>query len=87
MPTTKPRYTITDTGELAAMLDDAHRRWPEVSDRKQLLLRLAAEGHTAVSGELVRVDEEAHRERQHHAFARIRELVDTEALLADAAWR
>jgi len=87
MPTTKPRYTVTDTGELAAMLDDAHRRWPEVPDRKQLLLRLAAEGHIALRGELVRVDDEARRERQRHAFARIPELVDADALLSDAAWR
>ncbi len=87
MPTTKPRYTVTDTGGLATMLDDAHRRWPEVSDRKKLLLRLAAEGHASLSRELARADDEARRERQQHAFARIRELVDADALLADAAWR
>ncbi|CAN5509040.1 hypothetical protein BH20ACT18_BH20ACT18_10140 [soil metagenome] len=87
MPTTKPRYTITDTGELATMLDDAHRRWPDMSDRKQLLLRLAAEGHTALSRELERADDEVRRERQNHAFACIRDLVDADALLADAAWR
>lgn len=69
------------------MLDDAQRRWPEVTARKQLLLRLAAEGHTALSRELARADDEARRERQRHAFARIRDLVDADALLADAAWR
>jgi len=87
MLTTKPRYTVTDTGELATMLDDAHRRWPDVSDRKQLLLQLAAEGHGSLSRELARADDEERRERQHHAFARIRELVDADALLSDAAWR
>lgn len=87
MPTTKPRYTVTDTGELATMLDDAHRRWPEVPDRKKLLLRLAAEGHTSLSRELAGADDDARRERQQHAFARIRELVDADALLSDAAWR
>src|SRR5438874_2398219 len=38
MPTTKPRYTFTDTGDLEALLDAAGRRWPEISDRKALLL-------------------------------------------------
>lgn len=87
MPTTKPRYTVTDTGELATMLNDAHRRWPDISDRKQLLLRLAAEGHGSLTQELARVDDEERRERQHNAFARIRDLIDADALLADAAWR
>ena len=41
MPTSHPRYTVTDTGELRGMLDLARRRWPEVQDRRQLLLRLA----------------------------------------------
>ena len=42
MPTSKPRYMLTDTGELSDLLDAAQRRWPEVTDRKALLLRLAA---------------------------------------------
>lgn len=44
MPTNKPRYTVTDTGALSDLLDAAQRRWPEVTDRKQLLLRLATVG-------------------------------------------
>jgi hypothetical protein len=44
MPTTKPHYTITDTGELSDQLDKAQRRWPEIKDRKELLLRLVAAG-------------------------------------------
>jgi hypothetical protein len=48
MPTTKPRYTVTDTGELSDQLDQAQRRWPEVADRKELLLKLAAAGRNAI---------------------------------------
>lgn len=52
MPTTKPRYTITDTGTVSEQLDDAQRRWPEVRDRKELLLRLAAAGRAAITREI-----------------------------------
>jgi hypothetical protein len=48
VPTTKPRYTVTDTGEVSQLLDEAQRRWPEVRDRKELLLRLAAAGRDAI---------------------------------------
>lgn len=48
MPTKKPRYTLTDTGELSEQLDQAQRRWPEISDRKELLLKLAALGRGAI---------------------------------------
>jgi hypothetical protein len=51
MPTSKPRYTLTDTGELSDMLDAAHQRWPEVTDRKALLLQLAAAGSRAIAAE------------------------------------
>jgi hypothetical protein len=51
MPTTKPRYTITDTGKLSEQLDEAQRRWPDVRDRKELLLRLAAAGRAAIERE------------------------------------
>lgn len=51
MPTTKPRYTVTDTGELSEQLDHAQRRWPDVHDRKELLLRLAAAGRDAIEHE------------------------------------
>ncbi len=51
MPTTKPRYTITDTGELSDQLDQAQRRWPEVGDRKELLLKLTAAGRDAIERE------------------------------------
>jgi len=52
MPTTKPRYTITDTGAVSEQLDEAQRRWPEVHDRKELLLRLAAAGRAAIRREV-----------------------------------
>lgn len=51
MPTVKPRYTVTDTGEIRELLDQAQRRWPDVSSRKELLLRLAAAGATAIEQE------------------------------------
>lgn len=51
MPTTKPRYTVTDTGELSEQLDQAQRRWPDVDDRKELLLRLTAAGRDAIEHE------------------------------------
>jgi DNA-binding MarR family transcriptional regulator len=51
MPTTKPRYTLTDTGALREQLNDAQRRWPDVRDRKELLLRLTAAGREAITRE------------------------------------
>jgi len=52
MPTSKPRYMLTDTGELSELLDLAQRRWPEVANRKELLLRLAAAGAEAIATEV-----------------------------------
>ncbi len=86
MPTTKPRYTLTDTGHLAELLDAAERRWPEIADRKQLLLRLAEEGHHAVAGTDALLDERERRRRIGEALERIPSLVDSELLLADSAW-
>jgi hypothetical protein len=51
MPTTRPRYTVTDTGELSDQLDLAQRRWPEIRDRKLLLLRLVEAGREAIARE------------------------------------
>ena len=86
VPTTKPRYTFTDTGDLEALLDAAQRRWPEISDRKALLLRLAEEGGTALGLQAERVDVEERRKRTQTALKRLRSLVDAELLLADRAW-
>ena len=46
MPTTRPRHQVTETEELAAALDEAAARWPQLS-RGQLITRLALEGHRA----------------------------------------
>jgi hypothetical protein len=51
VPTTRPRYTLTDTGVLREQLDEAQRRWPDVRDRKELLLRLAEAGRNAITRE------------------------------------
>ncbi len=86
MPTTKPRYTFTDTGHLQDLLDAAQERWPEIGDRKALMLKLAEEGHGAIeSGEEQLVAEERHAHAQA-ALDRIRSLVDSELLLSDRAW-
>jgi hypothetical protein len=45
MPTTRPRYQVTDTGTVRALLDRAAVAWPdERQDRKALLVRLARLG-------------------------------------------
>jgi hypothetical protein len=54
MPTSKPRYMLTDTGDLSNLLDAAQRHWPEVTDRKALLLRLASAGGDAIAAEAKR---------------------------------
>jgi hypothetical protein len=46
MPTTRPRHQVTETDELRVALDEAARRWPELS-RAQLLIRLALDGAQA----------------------------------------
>lgn len=52
MPTTRPRFQVTETDAVARALDDAAKRWPdEAGSRAKLLLRLLAEGHRAVLSE------------------------------------
>ena len=87
MPTTRPRYTVTDTGDVRQMLDLARQRWPEVSDRRQLLLRLAATGRDVIAADVARDDRQDRGERQRAALGRAGELVDVDVLLADTAWR
>jgi len=60
MPTTRPRLTITETEELAAALDVAAARWPEVHSRRELLLRLVEEGREVIDRDR---DEEVARRR------------------------
>lgn len=87
VPTTKARYTFTDTGDLEALLDAAQRRWPEISDRKSLLLRLAEEGGSALGLQAERVGVEERRKRMRAALERLGRFVDVELLLSDDAWR
>jgi hypothetical protein len=54
MPTSKPRYMLTDTGELSELLDAAQGHWPDVTDRKALLLLLAAAGGEAIAAKAAR---------------------------------
>lgn len=85
MPTTLPRYTVTDTGHTAELLDLAQRAWPEVTDRRQLLLRLTEMGGEALEVRLA--DDQQRRDRQRLGLARAARLVDVDALLGDEAWR
>lgn len=87
MPTSRPRYTVTDTADVRVMLDLAHRAWPEVADRKELLLRLAAMGSDTIRARLDERDQTERRARQQQAMRRAAELMDVELLLADGAWR
>jgi hypothetical protein len=86
MPTTRPRYTITDTGSISALLDDAHRRWPDVTDRKELLLRLAQAGHDALHLDRAEAEESDRRERQRAALVNLQRTVDWDAIRDDQAW-
>lgn len=87
MPTSKPRYAITDTGDVEHMLDRAHERWPEVADRKALLLRLAEAGSETVRRELDESRFERLGERQGAALDAMANLVEPGVLLGDEAWR
>lgn len=49
MPTTRPRYQVTETPDVARALDNAARRWPG-EPRSKLLLLLVREGGAAVAG-------------------------------------
>ena len=51
---------ITETDDVAAALDAAATRWPEIGSRRELLLRLVEEGRQVIEGERV---EEAERRR------------------------
>jgi hypothetical protein len=86
VPTTRPRYTLTDTGAVEEMLDIAQRRWPGV-ERKELLLRLTQAGSDAVARELDEREGAERRERQRTAMRDVTELVDVDLLLSDAAWQ
>jgi hypothetical protein len=84
VPTTRPRYTVADTGRIQETLDVAERRWPGV-DRKDLLLRLTVVGRETVERDLRESVER--RDEQRRAMDEVASLVDVDVLLSDAAWR
>lgn len=86
MPTIRPRYTFTDTGHLRELLDAAQERWPDITDRKTLLLKLAEEGHSTNESSDEQRETEERRQRTRAALRRIPRLVDIELLLSDRAW-
>ncbi len=86
VPTTRPRYTITDTGSVSDLLDDAENRWPEVRDRKELLLRLARAGHDSLGLDRAEVEANERRERQRAALAGLQRKVHWDAIRDDQAW-
>lgn len=59
MPTTRPRYQVTETPEVAEALDRAAKRWPGES-RSKLLLRLIEVGGGILEQD-ERADDVAHR--------------------------
>lgn len=60
MPTTRPRYQVTETPEVAHALDIAAKRWPN-EPRSKLLLRLVDVGSGAL-------EHEQHAQNEmHHA--------------------
>jgi hypothetical protein len=65
MPTSRPRLTITETDEVAAALDAAAARWPEIDSRRELLLRLVAQGRSVIEHD--RIEEV---DRRRHAIAK-----------------
>jgi hypothetical protein len=87
MPTTRPRYTVTDAGALRGLLDDAQRRWPEISNRKELLLRLARTGHELLRLGQIEADADRRREGQQAALADLQHTVDWDSIRDDQAWR
>lgn len=89
MPTTRPRYQVTDTGEVRELLDAAQARWPEIDDRKLLLLRLARHGAAALRTQAEEGDAAAARRRQaqRRAISDVRGRFDPDVLLGDDAWR
>jgi hypothetical protein len=47
----RPRLTITETDDIAAALDIAAARWPEVQSRRELLLRLVEQDREVIENE------------------------------------
>ncbi|MEV1131801.1 hypothetical protein [Agromyces sp. NPDC049794] len=73
MPTTRPRFQVTETPEIRRALDVAARAWPQAS-RSELVLRLFLRGAEAFNA-----DAEAARLRRRQA-------IDASAGSLDAAY-
>jgi len=71
-------YTITDTGAVCDMLDLAQRHWPDVQDRRQLLLRLADAGAAEFAESSAARPFERRFERQQAALRGERDFIDAE---------
>lgn len=69
----------------AELLDLAQRAWPEVTDRRALLLRLTEVGGEAIEATLL--EDEERRERQRRGLERVRAAGRRRGLLGDQAWR
>lgn len=63
MPTTRPRYQVTETAEIQHALDLAAQRWPGVP-RSRLLVRLVQAGSQSLMAQ-------AEGDRQQRALRRI----------------
>lgn len=62
MPTARPRIVVTETDELARVLEMARRRWPaDASSPSRLLLHLVEAGRVAIAGEERQFIEERRR--------------------------
>jgi hypothetical protein len=88
VPTSRPRYAITDTAAVARTLDDAARRWPEMADdRRALLLRVIEVGSRTLADEALCSGTASASEQRLRLTRRLPDLVDVDALLDDSAWR
>lgn len=59
MPTTRPRFQVTETPEIRHALDIAAQAWPDAS-RSELVLRLFLRGAEAIDSEA----EQGHEQRR-----------------------
>ncbi len=78
MPTTRPRYQVTETDEIARALDAAAQRWPG-EPRSRLVVRLIVE-----SG---RVASEVNEEQLAQRLRALNELAGSFPGLSRPGWR
>ena len=78
MPTSRPRYQVTETPEVARALDRAAKRWPG-EPRSRLLVRLV-EVADGVLADDERVDESSHQSAVLASAGRYAEAFDPDYL-------